>query len=57
MTLISMYKRCPRCKKKYSWNPDTGKIMCPHCGILSLIGTKILPIGRNKEELIYNDKK
>lgn len=40
MTLISMYKRCPRCKKKYSWNPDTGKIMCPHCGILSLIGTK-----------------
>ena len=31
MTMIPMYKRCPICKKKYSWNPDVGQMFCPNC--------------------------
>lgn len=32
MTMMPMYKTCPKCHKKYSWNPDIGKMFCPHCG-------------------------
>lgn len=32
MTMVPMFKKCPRCKKRYSWNPDVGKIRCPYCG-------------------------
>jgi len=32
MTILPMYKTCPKCHKKYSWNPDVGKFNCPHCG-------------------------
>ena len=31
MTLIPKYKKCPVCKKKYSWDPDVGQISCPRC--------------------------
>ena len=31
MTMVPEWKTCPRCHKKYSWNPDVGKIICPHC--------------------------
>ena len=31
MTIIAEWRTCPRCHKKYSWNPDVGKIMCPYC--------------------------
>ena len=36
MTMIPMFKICPKCKKRYSWNPDVGKINCPCCGYLGL---------------------
>ena len=31
MTIFPEYKTCPACHKKYSWNPDLGHFMCPHC--------------------------
>lgn len=32
MTIIPMYKTCPKCHKRYSWNPDVGRFNCPYCG-------------------------
>ncbi len=32
MTMMPVYKKCPRCNRKYSWNPDVGKMWCPNCG-------------------------
>ena len=31
MSMMPMYKICPRCKRRYSWNPDVGKMSCPYC--------------------------
>lgn len=31
MTIIPIFKKCPVCGKKYVWNPDVGKIICPYC--------------------------
>lgn len=35
--MVPMWKICPRCKKKYSWNPDVGQMWCPRCGLLGQI--------------------
>lgn len=43
MTMIPMYKTCPRCKRKYSWNLDVGKMWCPNCGSLGMLGTGDIP--------------
>lgn len=32
MTMVPEWKTCPKCRKKYSWNPDVGQFKCPHCG-------------------------
>ena len=48
MTIIPMFKMCPKCKKKYSWNPDVGKINCPRCGYLGLPGA-----GNIIENIVY----
>ena len=29
MTMVPMIKKCPKCHKKYSWNPDVGNFNCP----------------------------
>lgn len=34
MSMVPMYRICPNCKHKYSWNPDVGKLRCPRCGSL-----------------------
>lgn len=39
MTLVPEYKTCPKCHRKYSWNPDVGKMFCPHCGRLGNSGS------------------
>lgn len=31
MTLMPMYKVCPFCRRRYSWNPDAMQIRCPYC--------------------------
>ena len=38
MTMVSMFKKCQRCKRRYSWNPDVGQMWCPHCGPLGGVG-------------------
>ena len=32
MTMIPIIKVCPLCGRKYSFNPDVGKLFCPYCG-------------------------
>lgn len=43
MTMLPMYKKCSRCKRKYSWNPDVGKMWCPYCGPLGQVGWGDIP--------------
>ena len=32
MSMIMEMRKCPKCKKEYSFNPDIGKgLFCPHC--------------------------
>ena len=31
MSLIMEIRKCSACGKKYSFNPDAGKMVCPHC--------------------------
>ena len=31
MSLVPEKRKCSTCGKIYSWNPDIGKIYCPHC--------------------------
>lgn len=34
MSMVAEYRKCPRCKKICSWNPDAGELSCPSCGAL-----------------------
>jgi len=36
LTIVPMFKRCPKCKRKYLWNPDIGQMRCPYCGSLGM---------------------
>lgn len=49
MTMMPMYKKCPVCKRKYSWNPDVGKMFCPYCASHSEMG-RPKPAGKKSEE-------
>lgn len=51
MSLSPEKRQCSQCGKKYSWNPDVGKINCPHCGGISGIA---LPINNYKESKTWN---
>lgn len=56
MTLVPVYKKCPRCKKKYSWNPDVGHMWCPTCGPESLAGAGDIP-KKDKGKHLFGIKK
>ncbi|MCR4610611.1 MAG: hypothetical protein K5644_01815 [Lachnospiraceae bacterium] len=43
MSIMQTYKRCPICKRKYPFNPDIGKMWCPHCGPASMPGAGDIP--------------
>lgn len=43
MTMVPMYKICPRCKRRYYWNPDVGKMWCPHCSSFGQLGWGDIP--------------
>ena len=32
MSLVPVYRICPKCKRIYSFNPDVGRLYCPTCG-------------------------
>ena len=56
MTLVRMTKKCPKCRKTYTYNPDVGKgFFCPHCGGLGLSPEQEKPKGQEKiREVIKN---
>lgn len=31
MSFVAEKKKCSKCGRLYSWNPDVGKIQCPCC--------------------------
>lgn len=31
MSILPMYRICPKCNRRYSFNPSVGKIFCPYC--------------------------
>ncbi len=49
MTMMPIYKICARCKRRYSWNPDVGKMWCPYCGPLGTLGGGDIPWKKKKE--------
>ncbi|MGN0438460.1 MAG: hypothetical protein ACI4F4_08070 [Lachnospiraceae bacterium] len=51
MTMVPMFKTCSKCKRKYAWNPDVGKMWCPYCGPISMPGLGDLP--RKKKNNIH----
>lgn len=53
MTFMLMYKKCPVCKRKYSWNPDVGKMFCPYCSSFSEMGAP-KSAGKRREENAKN---
>ena len=56
MTMMPMFKICPKCKKKYSWNPDVGKMSCPRCGSLGLPGVGDI-VGSTILEILMKTRK
>jgi len=42
MTIVPMWKICPKCHKKYDWNPDVGNFNCPYCHGLGVPGGGLL---------------
>lgn len=50
MTMVPMYKKCPRCKRKYSWNPDVGKTWCPYCGLQGIPRARDLSLKKIKKK-------
>ncbi|GHV56282.1 hypothetical protein FACS1894216_20010 [Synergistales bacterium] len=55
MTILPMYKRCPRCGGKYSYNPSVGDmgLFCPYCAKLAFppLTEVISEIGRFIERI------
>lgn len=31
MSIRAIWKICPKCHKRYEWNPDVGILVCPYC--------------------------
>ena len=42
MTMQPIYKYCPKCHKKYIWNPDVGNFDCPCCHGMGKLERSIL---------------
>ncbi len=55
MSLFQMYKKCPKCKKRYPWNPAVGQMWCPDCGPSSIPGMGDLPM-QDKKSPLYGKK-
>ena len=55
MTMLPMYKKCPICKRTYSWNPDVGRMFCPYCTSIGEIG-KTNPLWKIIEDKLKDKK-
>ena len=52
MTMLQTMKKCPRCKRKYAWNPDLGQgLFCPYCASMGV------PAGSAFEEIMRKMKR
>ena len=56
MTMLPMYKKCPKCKKSYSWNPDVGNMWCPNCGLFGMFGEDERSVGKRIVEILKRKK-
>lgn len=57
MTMVPMWKKCPKCHKKYAWNPDVGNFNCPYCHGLGKSESGILgKIFEIKNKFLDNEK-
>ena len=55
MSLFMEIRKCPKCKKEYSFNPDAGKgLFCPHC---AGIGEQPKSTSENLLKLLYENKR
>ena len=53
MTIMPQWKICPRCHKRYDWNPDVGVMGCPYCmekDMKQLKKVESLFVKKNKDE-------
>lgn len=57
MTMVPMMKKCPKCHKKYNWNPDVGNFMCPYCHGLGTPLSNLVNIIRGKKKKSTEDSK
>lgn len=57
MTLVPVFKKCPICKKKYSWNPGIGKMWCPDCGPMSAPGAGDIPWKKDERKNSFDSRK
>ncbi|WP_075721741.1 hypothetical protein [Roseburia sp. 499] len=52
MTMVPMMKRCPKCHRRFNWNPDVRNFICPYCRGLGNPGKTILEkiLGKKNKE-------
>ncbi len=52
MTIMPHWKICPRCHRRYDWNPDVGVMKCPYCTKKDMERLKILKriFSKNKKD-------
>lgn len=41
---------CSICKRKYTFNPEQGKLWCPYCGPDSVAGTGDIPWNNDRKD-------
>ena len=56
MTMLPLRKKCPKCHKKYAWNPDVGHFDCPYCHGLGKPGDGILESIFGKKKVSHDDE-
>ena len=55
MTMLSIWKKCPKCHRKYVWNPDVGNFNCPYChGLGTQLGELVGSIFGKKKDTLKN---
>lgn len=50
MTMLPIKRKCQVCGKNFNFNPDVGKINCPHCGTFAGIKSDGIPKSLEKRE-------
>ena len=58
MTIMPQWKICPRCHKRYDWNPEGGVMRCPYCMEKDMKRIKKLKklLGKDNEEIVSDSE-